>query len=165
MGEAEPRAGTWLRKFPGGWRRSALRFWACAPRRSLTASGRCAILPVMRTDRTTTVVVVGGGHNGLAMSKRLADRGIDHVILERGEVADSWRSQRWDSFTLLTPNWQTCLPGREYDGDDRHGFMTGGELIDFLECYAIDVEAPSNGVASALATLPLPEDFGAAGMM
>ena len=80
----------------------------------------------MRTDRTTTVVVVGGGHNGLAMSKRLAGRGIDHVVLERGEVADSWRSQRWDSFTLLTPNWQTCLPGREYDGDDRHGFMTGG---------------------------------------
>ena len=96
----------------------------------------------MRKNRTTTVVVVGGGHNGLAMSKRLADRGIDHVVLERGEVADSWRSQRWDSFTLLTPNWQTCLPGREYDGDDRDGFMTGRELIEFLECYAIDVDAP-----------------------
>lgn len=55
-------------------------------------------------DRRTEVVIVGGGHNGLAMSKQLADRGIDHVVLERDEVASSWRRQRWDSFTLLTPS-------------------------------------------------------------
>jgi putative flavoprotein involved in K+ transport len=90
----------------------------------------------MRQDRKATVVIVGGGHNGLAMSKRLSERGIDHVVLERGEVANSWRSQRWDSFTLLTPNWQTRLPGQEYDGDDPDGFMTGAQLIGFLEDYA-----------------------------
>lgn len=96
----------------------------------------------MRVDHKATVVIVGGGHNGLAMSKRLSDRGIDHVVLERGEVADSWRSQRWDSFTLLTPNWQTRLPGREYVGDDPDGFMTAAQLIEFLEGYAGGVGAP-----------------------
>ena len=59
----------------------------------------------------TTTVVVGAGHCGLAMSRCLADRSIDHVVLERGEVANSWRTQRWDSLRLLTPNWMTRLPG------------------------------------------------------
>ena len=66
----------------------------------------------MMRHRRVTVVVVGGGHNGLAMSKRLSDCGVDHVVLERSEVAASWRTQRWDSFTMLTPNWQARLPGR-----------------------------------------------------
>jgi cation diffusion facilitator CzcD-associated flavoprotein CzcO len=63
----------------------------------------------MGGDRFATVVIVGGGHSGLAMSKRLSDRSVDHVVLERGEVANSWRTQRWDAFTLLTPNWQNRL--------------------------------------------------------
>jgi len=88
------------------------------------------------------VVVVGGGHNGLAMSQRLADRGVDHVVLERGEVADSWRRQRWESFTLLTPNWQTRLPGHGYEGDDPDGFMTGEEVVGFIDDYALRVGAP-----------------------
>jgi putative flavoprotein involved in K+ transport len=88
------------------------------------------------------VVVVGGGHNGLAMSKRLADRGVDHVVLERDEVASSWRRQRWDSFTLLTPNWQTRLPGSPYDGDDPDGFMTGAEIVAFIAGYAHAIDAP-----------------------
>lgn len=96
----------------------------------------------MAADHTATTVIVGGGHNGLAMSRRLSDRGIDHVVLERGQVANSWRSQRWDSFTLLTPNWQTCLPGREYGGDEPDGYMTGAQLIDFLEDYAKVSRAP-----------------------
>ena len=58
-----------------------------------------------------TAVVVGAGHSGLAMSRHLTDRSIDHVVLERGEVANSWRTQRWDSLRLLTPNWMTRLPG------------------------------------------------------
>ncbi len=58
-----------------------------------------------------TTVVVGAGHSGLAMSRHLAARSIDHVVLERGEVANSWRTQRWDSLRLLTPNWMTRLPG------------------------------------------------------
>jgi putative flavoprotein involved in K+ transport len=67
---------------------------------------------------TVTAVVVGAGHCGLAMSRHLAARSIDHVVLERGEVANSWRTQRWDSLRLLTPNWMTRLPGRVYQGDD-----------------------------------------------
>ena len=59
----------------------------------------------------TTAVVIGAGHAGLAMSRRLTERSIDHVVLERGEVANSWRTQRWPSLRLLTPNWLTRLPG------------------------------------------------------
>ena len=68
--------------------------------------------------QNTTTVVVGAGHCGLAVSRHLADRSIDHVVLERGEVANSWRTQRWDSLRLLTPNWMTRLPGYAYRGDD-----------------------------------------------
>ena len=64
----------------------------------------------------TTTVVVGAGHCGLAMSRHLAERSVDHVVLERGEVAHSWRTQRWDSLRLLTPNWMTRLPGFAYRG-------------------------------------------------
>lgn len=92
--------------------------------------------------RTTTAVIVGGGHSGLAMSKRLSDRGIDHVVLEQAEVANSWLRQRWDSFTLLTPNWQTRLPGGVYDRDDPDGFMTGMEIAQFIQDYADAVSAP-----------------------
>ena len=92
----------------------------------------------MAAARRTDVVVVGGGHSGLSMSKQLADRAVDHVVLEQGEVADSWRQQRWNSFTLLTPNWQTRLPGAAYDGDDPDGFMTGTEIVEFIEGYADD---------------------------
>ena len=77
------------------------------------------------TARDVTTVVVGGGHSGLAMSRCLTERSIDHVVLERGSVANSWKTERWDSLTLLTPNWQTRLPGFAYDGDDPDGFMNG----------------------------------------
>lgn len=90
----------------------------------------------MSHDRQSTVVVVGGGHNGLAMSKRLSDRAINHVVLERGDVANSWRTQRWDSFTLLSPNWQTRLPGLVHEAGDPDGFMTRDEIVGFLELYA-----------------------------
>ncbi len=93
-------------------------------------------------NRRISVVVIGGGHNGLAMSVRLAERGVDHVVLERAEVANSWSTQRWDSFTLLTPNWQTRLPGRAYAGDDPDGFMTGAEIVRFIQTYADSVDAP-----------------------
>jgi putative flavoprotein involved in K+ transport len=84
---------------------------------------------------------VGAGHAGLAMSRCLADRSLDHVVLERGEVASSWRS-RWDSLRLLTPNWQSRLPGHRYDGDDPDGFMTMPEVVGFLSDYATTIEAP-----------------------
>jgi putative flavoprotein involved in K+ transport len=82
------------------------------------------------------VVVVGAGHAGLAVGHVLAEQGVEHVVLERGEVANTWKTERWDSLRLLTPNWQTRLPGLAYDGDDPDGFMTVAELIEFLERYA-----------------------------
>jgi putative flavoprotein involved in K+ transport len=93
------------------------------------------------------------------MSKRLSDRGIDHVVLERGEVANSWRSQRWDSFTLLTPNWQTRLPGQRYDGDDADGFMTGAEIVSFVARYADTVAARVFTGTTVTAVRPAAEGY------
>ena len=76
------------------------------------------------------------------MSRCLAERSIDHVVLERGEIANSWRTERWDSLRLLTPNWQSRLPGFGYDGDDPDGFRTTPETIGFLERYAQTISAP-----------------------
>ena len=90
----------------------------------------------------TTAVVIGAGHAGLAMSRCLADRSIDHVVLERGEVANTWRTERWDSLRLLTPNWQSRLPGYGYEGDDPDGFRTMPETIEFIERYADVISAP-----------------------
>ncbi len=76
------------------------------------------------------------------MSRCLADRSIDHVVLERGEVANSWKNERWDSLRLLTPNWQSRLPGHGYEGDDPDGFRTMPETIEFIERYAQVISAP-----------------------
>ena len=86
--------------------------------------------------RRTDVVIVGGGQAGLAMSRCLSDRRIEHVVLERGRVAERWRSERWDSLRLLTPNWMTRLPAFQYDGPDVDGFMTAKDLVGFFERYA-----------------------------
>ena len=94
------------------------------------------------TTRDVTAVVVGGGHSGLAMSRCLTERSIDHVVLERGSVANSWKTERWDSLTLLTPNWQTRLPGFAYEGDDPDGFMSGPEVASLIETYAAAIDAP-----------------------
>jgi putative flavoprotein involved in K+ transport len=76
------------------------------------------------------------------MSRCLAERSIDHVVLERGEVANSWRTERWDSLRLLTPNWQSRLPGFGYDGGDPDGFRTMPETVDFIARYAKAISAP-----------------------
>jgi putative flavoprotein involved in K+ transport len=76
------------------------------------------------------------------MSRCLAERSIDHVLLERGEVAQSWRTERWDSLRLLTPNWQSRLPGFNYAGNDPDGYRTLPEVIDFIESYARSISAP-----------------------
>jgi putative flavoprotein involved in K+ transport len=95
-----------------------------------------------RTARNTDVVVIGAGHAGLAFSHCLAESAIEHVVLERGEIANSWRHERWDSLTLLTPNWQCTVPGFKYSGDDPDGFMTVPEVIDFIDEYATVSAAP-----------------------
>jgi putative flavoprotein involved in K+ transport len=81
-------------------------------------------------------IIVGGGQAGLAMSRCLTDRSIEHVVLERSRVAERWRTERWDSLRLLTPNWMSRLPGYEYDGPDPDAYMTMPEVIDYLERYA-----------------------------
>jgi len=91
---------------------------------------------------STTAIVIGAGHAGLAMSRRLSERSIDHMVIERGQVANSWRTQRWPSLRLLTPNWQTRLPGHDYAGDDPDGYMPAGEVADTLTEYARLVSAP-----------------------
>jgi putative flavoprotein involved in K+ transport len=96
----------------------------------------------MMSDRRSTVVVIGAGHAGLAMSRCLGDRGIDHVLLERGEVANSWRTERWDSLRLLTPNWYSRLPGSAYEGNDPDGYMNLAQVIDFISGYAAAISAP-----------------------
>src|SRR5438270_3976016 len=75
------------------------------------------------------------------MSRCLSERSIDHVVLERGEVADTWR-RRWDSLRLLTPNWLSRLPGYRYDGDDPDGFMTMPEVVSYIRGYAAAIDAP-----------------------
>ena len=87
-------------------------------------------------------MVIGAGHTGLAVSRCLRDRAVDHVVLERADVANSWKTERWDSLRLLTPNWQSRLPGLAYEGDDPDGFMTVPEVVDFVERYADVVSAP-----------------------
>ncbi len=91
---------------------------------------------------TTDVIVIGAGHSGLAMSSWLAAHSIEHVALERGEIANSWRHERWDSLRLLTPNWQSRLPGYRYRGDDPDGFMAMPEVIQFITDYAGFIGAP-----------------------
>ena len=91
---------------------------------------------------TATTVVIGAGQAGLAVSRCLTERSIDHVLLERGDVAHSWRTGRWESLRLLTPNWQSRLPGYAYQGSDPDGYMDMPEVISFLTNYAECVDAP-----------------------
>jgi putative flavoprotein involved in K+ transport len=76
------------------------------------------------------------------MSYHLTGAGIDHVLIEQGEVAQSWRTERWDSLRLLTPNWMTALPGARYEGDDPDGYMTAAETVTTLEDYRRLFEPP-----------------------
>jgi putative flavoprotein involved in K+ transport len=92
--------------------------------------------------RAVDVIVVGAGHAGLAISRCLTERRIEHVVLERGEVANSWRHERWDSLRLLTPNWQSRLSGYLSGGADPDGFMTMPEVIDFIDHYARKFQMP-----------------------
>ncbi len=93
-------------------------------------------------EQNITTVVIGAGQSGLAMSQALSQRSIEHVVLERGEVANSWREDRWDSLRLLTRNEISGVPGLSYAGDDPNGFMGVPELIDMFEQGAAALNAP-----------------------
>lgn len=82
------------------------------------------------------VIVIGGGQAGLSISYYLQQAGIDHLVLEKHRIAHSWRSKRWDSFCLVTPNWQCQLPGFNYAGDDPQGFMQRDEIVSYIEAFA-----------------------------
>jgi putative flavoprotein involved in K+ transport len=103
-------------------------------------------------NRTATTIIIGAGHAGLAMSRCLTERSIDHVLLERGEVANTWKTERWDTLTLLTPNWMSRLPGFAYQGGDPDGYRTLPETIAFIERYAQLISAPiqTNTVVTAV---------------
>ena len=107
----------------------------------------------------TTAVVVGAGHAGLAMSRRLTERSINHVVLERGEVAHSWRTQRWPTLRLLTPNWQTRLPGHDYIGDDPDGFMPAANVVTTLTEYARLIGAPVRTGTTVHTLRAVPQGF------
>lgn len=90
-------------------------------------------------------VIIGAGQSGLAMSHALTERSVEHLILERGTVANAWRTERWDSLRLLTPNWLNTLPGQMPDGSDPDGFMSTGALVGRLQDYATAIDAPVQG--------------------
>jgi putative flavoprotein involved in K+ transport len=88
------------------------------------------------------VAVIGGGQAGLATSWYLAQAKVDHVVFESGRVAETWRSRRWDSFCLVTPNRFVTLPGAQYDGPDPDGFLPLAELIEYFQSWADSFDAP-----------------------
>lgn len=104
---------------------------------------------------TTSVVVVGAGPAGLAMSRCLAEVGVEHVVLERRDVGHSWRTERWDSLRTLTPNWMNGLPGLPYRGPDPDGFMTARELAGRLEGFARSIAVPVVTGAAVSSIRPL----------
>jgi putative flavoprotein involved in K+ transport len=104
--------------------------------------------------KRVTTVIVGAGQSGLAMSRCLSDRSVDHVVLERGEVANSWRKERWDSLRLLTPNWQSRLPGSAYEGPNPDGYMSMLEVIERLDRYAVESGAPVQTNTEVLSAKP-----------
>lgn len=112
----------------------------------------------MRSERVD-VAIVGAGQAGLATSWHLHQANVDHVILEAGRVAETWRSRRWDSFCLVTPNWSVALPGGTYAGPDPDGFMGRGELVDHFQRWADSFHAPVHGRCSVTALDADGDDF------
>ncbi len=94
------------------------------------------------------VIVIGGGQAGLSASHYLQQHGIQHLVLEKNRIGHSWREERWDSFCLVTPNWQCLLPDFPYPGDDPDGFMLKDQIVDYIEAFAAKVNPPiREGVA------------------
>ena len=106
-----------------------------------------------------TTIVIGAGQAGLAMSHCLSELGIEHVVLERGRLAERWRTQSWDSLNLLTPNWMTRLPGLQYEGSDPDGFMSVPDLIALFDRYAARSRAPVISHTSVVCVEPADRRF------
>jgi len=94
------------------------------------------------TPRHVPVVIVGGGQAGLSISHHLKQRGIEHLVFEQKTAAHTWSTQRWDTFCLVTPNWQCDLPGHPYDGSDPDGFMKKDEIVAYLKAFVAKLNPP-----------------------
>jgi putative flavoprotein involved in K+ transport len=124
-------------------------------RRKATQGGR---IVVERID----IAIIGAGQAGLALSYWLRQQGREHLLIEAASrVGEVWRTQRWDSFTLVTPNWSLQLPGMPYDGNDPHGFLPRDEIVAYLERYAAFVapEIRFDTRVTAVATNPSGHGF------
>ncbi|MFA3919896.1 NAD(P)-binding domain-containing protein [Ruegeria hyattellae] len=106
-----------------------------------------------------TTVIIGAGHSGLAMSRELSLRGVDHVVLERGQIANSWKTQRWDSLHLLTPNWMNGLPGMSYCGADKDAYMSVSRLVSEIHRFADYHQTPVQTETTVLAIDPLGDGY------
>lgn len=104
--------------------------------------------------KSLSAIVIGAGQCGLAMSRELTWRGVDHAVLDRGRLANSWREERWDSLRLLTPNWMNGLPGLPYDGPDPDGYMTSAELLARFERAAANGALPLRTRTQVLSVRP-----------
>jgi putative flavoprotein involved in K+ transport len=107
--------------------------------------------------RHIQVAVVGAGQAGLSISYHLKARGIEHLVFEKHRALHVWSARRWDSFCLVTPNWQCDLPGHPYKGDDPHGFMVKDEIIEYLDGFAKAVDAPLREGVAVERVVPLAE--------
>lgn len=106
------------------------------------------------------VAIVGGGQAGLSMGYCLKEKGIDHIIFEKASIGYEWRERRWDSFCLVTPNWQCQLPGFPYGGADPEGFMAKDEIVQYLEAYAALINPPIYTGVTVLRVRPRGEQGG-----
>ncbi|TPE51693.1 MSMEG_0569 family flavin-dependent oxidoreductase [Amaricoccus solimangrovi] len=113
-------------------------------------------MSAMNTPAHVSVVVIGGGQAGLSVSWYLRRDGIDHVVLERDRRFQSWRVNRWDSFCLVTPNWQCRLPGWPYRGRDPDGFMLRDEIVDYLDGFAESFDPPLRENVAVTRVAPRP---------
>ncbi len=107
--------------------------------------------------RHVPVAIVGGGQAGLSVSYHLKQSGIDHLVFEKQTAAHTWSTQRWDTFCLVTPNWQCDLPGHRYDGPDPDGFMKKDEILAYLRGFIAKVDPPIHEGVTVQRVTPMPD--------
>jgi putative flavoprotein involved in K+ transport len=121
--------------------------FAAHPAAVVTVKMKPEDIPMDQQPTHVPAIVIGGGQAGLSASFLLQQRGLAHVVFERSSIASTWRTQRWDSFCLVTPNWQCQLPGFPYAGPEPFGFMPRADIVNYIESYAKSFNAPvRNGV-------------------